>query len=136
MTHSDVADCIHQEPGAPCKCGLWKLQDDEYKLTRDLAAAQARERELRSALAKVDDIACRTVGGSHYEDLPESANRDGEELANLSRTALFAPQDATALRALLLKVARAAMKEAWEWSKDSTPPSYERVVDAVLKGDK
>ena len=44
--------------------------------------------DLLAALEEIERIACRSVGGSHPEDEPEPANRDGEELANVARAAI------------------------------------------------
>lgn len=63
------------------------MSDDQAK---DLESARAQVAVLREALEKVDEIACRSGGGSAgpEPEAPEPINPDGQELSYLARAAL------------------------------------------------
>lgn len=99
-------------------------------------AAQAEAVGLRETLKKVDNIACRSVGPNVPEDVPEPANRDGEELHHLAHEALAAPSDDSALREFGLRVAVECIKDrAPLLGQEAIGEVAREKVDAVLRGE-
>lgn len=47
-----------------------------------------RVAKLEAALEQIDTLACRTVSGSHPEDLPEPMPLDNEHISSICRLAL------------------------------------------------
>jgi hypothetical protein len=88
------------------------MSDDQAK---DLESARAQVAVLREALEKVDEIACRSGGGSAgpEPEAPEPINPDGQELSYLARAALASSASSAAeFRAKVFEEGRKAQMGA------------------------
>lgn len=91
-----LAEAQQERDEAQRGCRSLRSELEAARAERDVARGEAEGlrmevARLRKALTRVEEIACRSAGPNNPEDVPEPANRDGEELAMIAREALGGP---------------------------------------------